>query len=272
MSLGFGLSGVHVFDIDGTLTKTGHPYWPALSYHFAGVRADELRAIAEAWDKSDKGTGEAFIKTSHEMLEKGIKMFEGDVTGDTLRAKARELTGTFIETGIIRPGAIEFLADCINRGYICILSTGSYEDGAYGFLDALVDKGLLQSSHLERVIVSGAIIDWSSRTVTHANIGSNKIKGLHQKFLEKIGSPLSLDTISGIYVDDPAGNDSGLCELNPTKTYVIETERAIDKAILSAKGHSFFNDWYELGFNDSGFVFFRSRFPDSRLTSSLTFT
>lgn len=225
-----------LFDIDGTLTyafgdispdRTGLPtyaFWPLLSYHFA-ADASTLRAAAEAWDQSDKGTGDAFIKSSHDMLQQGINLFRPGVNGAQLRIQAKAITFTLLDHGAVRMDAIAFLRQCLESGDLCILSTGSYEDGAWGFVDALLERNLLPATETQsRLWVSGAQIDWATGTVLHANIAGNKVKGL-QALLAQKEHPFDPRAITGIYVDDPTGNDDKLCELNSEKVFVIRTHK-----------------------------------------------
>lgn len=110
----------------------------------------------------------------------------------------------------------------LEQGNLCILSTGSYYDGAVGFVDALIEEGLLPGDALEKLVISGALVDWRNRTVIHANIADNKIKGLEGACLAK-GCTFVKENVVGIYVDDPEGNDSGICSLNPGVVRLIST-------------------------------------------------
>ncbi len=252
---------IMIFDIDGTLThsqpaeiktESGYhtfAYWPLLSEYFA-QDALRLREAATRWDASDKGTDDDFIKSSHQMLQEGIAMFKPGVTSESMRAQAKKITTDFIKQGIIREGALEFLLTCLKQGDLCILSTGSYEDGAQGFVDAL--KACAPTSAWGRVLVSGAQIDWPSRKVIHANIAKNKQVGLLEVLKKQI-PPITLETsnITGIFVDDPFGNDSGLCELCPSKVFVMQTHRELDLERLRESGYRLFRHWQALNAQNS---------------------
>ncbi len=230
---------IKIYDIDGTLTKVKgdkatsdifetYAFWPLLSYHFAEDSA-RLKAEAEAWDRSDKGEGQAFIQSSHDMLQRSIKQFKAGVTGINLQIHAKKITAQFIQEDILRFPGIEHLKRSLEADELCILSTGSYTEGAIGFAEACVERGLIPPDALDKLIISGAVIDWDTRTVQHANIANNKIIGLQERCRQK-DYPFSSEAIVGIYVDDPLGNDSGLCSLKPEAVCLISTVKNQDKA------------------------------------------
>ena len=122
----------------------------------------------------------------------------------------------------VRTAGIAHLRHSLEAGHICILSTGSYLDGAYGFIDAVCEEGLIPKELTDRLVITGAQIDWPSLKVIHANIANNKIKSI-QSALESRGLRLNEEEVDSIAVDDPLGNDSGLCLINPKAVRVIKT-------------------------------------------------
>jgi hypothetical protein len=107
------------------------------------------------------------------------------------------------------------------RGWGSLLNH-DYHEGAVGFLHALWQKGWIQQAELEKICLSGSRIDWSSRTVIHFNMGSNKVIGLVDAL--RIGEAALKARISLVFVDDPLGNDRGLLEIAPY-AYVIKNEK-----------------------------------------------
>ncbi len=147
----------------------------------------------------------------------------------------------FIDQEIIRLDSIKHLKVALESDDLCILSTGSYTDGAIGFVEALIERNLLPKNTLEKLIISGATIDWKTRKVTHANIADNKIKGLYKSCQLK-NHAFNPEHIIGIYVDDPIGNDSGLCALKPECVHLIRTVKNKDK-LFGTLRHQ---DWAEI--------------------------
>lgn len=223
---------IKIYDIDGTLTKVKgdndtpdafetYAFWPLLTYHFAN-NPKQLKTEVDAWETSDKGTGEAFIQSSLNMLQRGIAFFDTTITGHDLQARAKNISLQFIDQNILRLDSIQHLKAALEAEELCILSTGSYTDGAIGFVEALIERNLLPKNALERLIISGAIVDWHTRTIIHANIADNKLKVLFETCRQKTVE-FNPDHITGIYVDDPLGNDSGLCALKPDHVHLIRT-------------------------------------------------
>jgi hypothetical protein len=112
------------------------------------------------------------------MLQRGLEYFGPEITGAHLREYAKDATCQFIDGDIVRLEGIAHLNASLAAGDVCILSTGSYQDGAVGFVAALMERDLLSSDALDKLVISGAVINWNTRRVVHANIAENKIKGL----------------------------------------------------------------------------------------------
>jgi hypothetical protein len=86
----------------------------------------------------------------------------------------------------------------------------------------LWQKGWIEEAELEKIRLSGSRIDWSSRTVVHFNMGSNKVVGLADAL--RIGEQALKAGISFVFGDDPLGNDRGLLEI-ASYAYVIKNEK-----------------------------------------------
>lgn len=210
---------LRIFDVDGTLTyvfgeiadKTGfhsYAFWDLLTYTFV-ISPEEVREEIKAWNESMKTEADP-TRSSHEMMQKVILKFKSEITGPDLRLRAKEITFAFVAAGVIRDSALKFLNYCLERGDICVLSTGSYLDGLHGFVDALVEGGLIKSGHLANLRFSGAEINWDSRVLLHANVRERKLVGLRRCL--KLEDTETLPAISGVYCDDPLINDKGIYE------------------------------------------------------------
>jgi len=172
----------------------------------------------------------AFIASSADMLQRSIRYMDAGVSEQDIIRRAKHITKDFITHGVVIQKAIQFLNQNAEAGHLCILSTGSYQSGAYGFLEALHEQGLVSSIGMENILVSGAVVDWQRKHVLHANVHDNKIKGLNvllqercRRCLQKVTEGQSnADLDIYVYADDPAGNDFGILSLTtPDKRYVI---------------------------------------------------
>ena len=127
--------------------------------------------------------------------------------------------------------AIAFLNSRAEEGHLCILSTGSYQSGAIGFLNALSEAGLISSTALDHIIVSGAIVDWEHKQLIHANVHNNKVKGLNDLLQVRFGFSLEQNSTNTphevfVYADDPDGNDFGILNLTAAdRRYVIAHDK-----------------------------------------------
>ncbi len=232
---------IKIFDIDGTLThaygdiadKTGYEtyaFWPLITAHFTKDK-DVLNKMIADWEES-MNTEKDPTGSSHDMMQKGINTFRSDANGAAVRAFAKGVTLKFIEQGVIRKEAIAYLEKQAKQGVICILSTGSYQDGALGFVDALVEKGLISKETQKALYVSGAVVDWDSFTLLHANVRERKLLGIEAVTGRKI-SELQ-QHIKAVYGDDPWINDKDILEIAPPGVaYVITTCKNNNKELPS---------------------------------------
>lgn len=236
---------IHIFDIDGTITRTDadivkqagystHAYWDLITYHFATNPTDLAGEIA-SWRKEVSLLDmDGFITSSADMLERSLQYLPGETTEQDIIARAQRITEDFIEHGVVDDRAVALLNAKANDGNICILSTGSYQSGAIGFLNALYEADMISPAAFENIIVSGAIVDWTKKQVKHANIHKNKIKGLNDILLERfnldlqgtLDQPVDHDIEVYVYADDPSGNDYGILTLaEPERRFVIPNDK-----------------------------------------------
>lgn len=234
----------YIYDIDGTLTLEfgdkaseehfdTYAFWPLINYYFA-KDSKVLHQKTKNWDCSYKGENDEFIKGTQNIVQISIAHFHENVTRDSIVSRAKNITHEFITHNIIRQKAIAHLKKNIELNNTCILSTSSYQDGAYGFVLALIEENLLPINTLDKIIISGSIIDWQNRVVLHTNIDYNKIIGLYQQ-CAKQGIQLNPGEIKGIYINDPEGNDSGLCDFKLEAVFLIETNKNKDKKYIFNK-------------------------------------
>jgi hypothetical protein len=231
--------GIVIYDIDGTLTylygdipdATGYDtyaFWPLISYNFASD-ATALRKDVANWDESMKTESDP-TGSSHKMMQASINTFIFTACADAIRKYAKAITLEFVKCGVLRVEAIQHLERNLEEGNTCVLSTGSYQDGAYGFVDGLIESRLLSPAAGQKILISGAIVDWGSKTLIHANVRERKIAGLENVFKKKIGD--FKNEILAVFADDPWINDRDILALAPfNSAYVIETKKNSQKPI-----------------------------------------
>jgi hypothetical protein len=239
---------IEIYDIDGTLTYgfgdipnltqfATYAFWPLLTEKFT-KDVDGFRKRVREWEESMVTESDPAL-SSHTMMQEGINTFQENVTHQEIRAFAKEVTLQFIHYGVIREEAIAYLSKKVNLGIVCILSTGSYQDGALGFVDALVETGLITQEAGGALRVSGAIVDWKKRELLHANVRERKIKGIEMLLGDKIEN--IRPNIAAVYADDPWINDHGILEIAPPeKAFVIQTEKNKNQIL---PGHYVFSTW-----------------------------
>lgn len=230
---------IEIFDIDGTLTyaygdicdTTGfktYAFWPLISEHFTKDIAILIKMIEE-WEESMKFEQD-HTGSSHLMMQRSIETFRSNVTSTEVRSFAKEVTLLFIEKGVIRKEAIAYLEEKVQQGILCILSTGSYQDGAAGFVDALEESKLISKNTALALYISGAIVDWEKGKLLHANVRERKIIGIERLFDQEIST--LKEHIQAIYADDPWINDRDILTLAPqANAFVISTVKNKDKIL-----------------------------------------
>jgi len=241
---------IYIFDIDGTLTNTDsalikaaghstHAYWDLLTFQFIENK-QALKNEIDEWRHRVTGlSNEDFITSSANMMQRALLQTVNHLTEQDIVQHAKKITQDFINTGVVIHEAIAFLNRHAEEGHLCILSTGSYQSGAVGFLQALTEAELLSPAALDHIIVSGAIVDWKHKQLIHANVHNNKIKGLNDLLQTRYGFTISADTPHEVYVfaDDPDGNDFGILSLAIAENRVVIAHEKNSPAQKSFKYH-----------------------------------
>ena len=238
---------IYIFDIDGTLTKidpkllkaagySTHAYWDLLTFQFVQDKETLKNEIAIWRQEVASLNEEAFIISSANMMQRALSQTLHNISEQDVVSFAQKITRDFISAKVVISEAIAFLNSKAEDGHLCILSTGSYQSGAVGFLNALLEEELISSTALEHIMVSGAIVDWARKQLIHANVHNNKIKGLNDLLQARRGfnlEPASINSVHEVYVyaDDPDGNDFGILSLaTPKNRFVIAHEKNSDES------------------------------------------
>jgi len=217
---------IEIFDLDGTLTKEFSPEigdktgFGLNTYSLWNLITRELVRNKEEFDKAAGNWKKYVIATknidkitaSKDMTEIGIRMLgQKNQHALAIQNKAVEITENFFNNGIIITAAIDYLKYRLAEGVICIISTASYEEGAYGFIQSLVRCNLLDQELADKIVVSGTQTDWQKLSVTHMNVDTNKLRGLEQAL--QMGIENIRPHIIAVFGDDPGINDRALLEL-----------------------------------------------------------
>lgn len=221
---------VEVLDLDETLTEDDHDKIAKL-FHMQVPTVSLWNLITRELVVDKSGFDQEAAKWKHmvtttdgidkvlsskEMTERGITLFHKDnQNSDAVRKKAAEITKIFIANGIVIVKSIEYIRYRLEQGATCIISTSSYEDGAIGFVDALVEQNLLSKELSKRIKYSGTTINWETLKVTHMNVGMNKLRGLMDL----------RSRIKAVFADDVRINDYGLLRYLCDYSFVIKTAK-----------------------------------------------
>jgi phosphoserine phosphatase len=213
------MPNVQLFDVDGTLTRSEKDlpatisiyqtfaFWPLLSYRLSKLPV-HLRTEIELWENTMKGEPDPDGSSFRMMARTVSEFLRFPLQQSEMIACAREITQNFLLCNIVRLEAIKYICECLEKGIICILTTGSYLDGLRGFVEVLQNKHLLPRS--PNLILNGAEIDWSNQTLLWANTGAYKTTKVRQT-LKDLG--ITDYRITAAFGDDPYINDKGILEM-----------------------------------------------------------
>jgi hypothetical protein len=252
---------IRIFDLDGTLTLNldGNPtdLWREVTSHFMGEEnRGKFVEIQQEWKQYMKAAEtptcpldslptkyfnpEHLHSAEHpraaysaQMMQHGLNLMNKDVSEEAVREFVRTLTAKYVEDDIVYSTSIEYLSKSVEKGDICVISTGGYETGAHGFLDGLVDAGLLTLEIRGKIQVSGSKMDWPNKKAVHANVEENKITGLEDTL--DLKRKQITDQLTSIHVDSPQGGDKGLVKL------AVEAKHKADVHILATNKNGAFH-------------------------------
>ena len=200
-----------IFDVDGTLTKQGYPYWNLINEQIIFDR-EALASYTSDWDSPDKKSLRAemsdvdLIEASKLMIEKCLNL-NHDLTPEAIIEAGYRVSLRLLDERVVYSEAINLIRRQIDTGLEILLSTASYREGAQGLIKALVDRGYLLNEDREKIHIQGVDINWDHGhpfEVEFANVGQNK---------SKLSMHLADKEVVGIWCDDPYGNDRGLLSL-----------------------------------------------------------
>jgi hypothetical protein len=228
---------IQLFDVDGTLTynavdmpsaQTIYPtygYWPLLSSQLCKNK-NHFRKAVKRWEKTMRTETDPDASSFKMMALAVREHLRDDVDAEKLRQTARDITQNFIKYDILQLPALKYINRCLEKNIYCVLTTGSYLDGLRGMVDVLQDKNLLLKS--DYLLLNGAEIDWSTRELTHANVGQQKVNKLFETLQDKKITPYFITAAFG---DDPYVNDKAILEQAPQgAAFVIKSKKNLHGA------------------------------------------
>ena len=154
-----------------------------------------------------------------------------DRNDKAIQRQAVLITRDFVDSGIVELDAIRYLEYLLQKGIICAISTGGDESGAAGFVDGLVDCGLLSRNLADKVYVSGTRINWKKMSVEHLNVGPLKLRGLELAFQQSIGDIQK--RTQAAFGNDPDHGDRSLLDAFCQYSFVKKTVKN-GEAVLPA--------------------------------------
>jgi hypothetical protein len=226
---------IQLFDVDGTLTKNEKDlpfhtvvyktfaFWPLLS-SLISTYPIAFEEAARLWNESMKQTPDRQKdQSSRDMMERTIQeFFPPYISAEYITKKAEEITQNFLIHDIVHIDAINYINECLTKGIICVLTTGSYLDGLQGLVNVLIAKGHLNAS--PNLLLNGVEIDWENKKLIRANVGAYKIENLYATLKEK---NITDYVIQAAFGDDPYINDKGILEIvkSPHTAFVIKCKK-----------------------------------------------
>jgi len=257
---------IQIFDLDGTLTiefdpnegdQTGgnldtYNYWHRITRKLARD-PDAFDAREKSWLELVMTTkGIDMIASLIERTKSEIAMFdEQDKNDEAIRRQAALITRDFLDRGIVELDAIRYLEYQLREGVSCAISTGGDESGAAGFVDGLVDGGLLTKDLADKIYVSGTRINWNEMTVEHLNVGPLKLQGLELAFQQPIDDIQK--RTQAVFGNDPEHGDRALLDNFCQYSFVKKTIK--NEAAILPPNCVFFSNWAEV-------YDYRSRIPE----------
>jgi hypothetical protein len=208
-----------VYDIDGTLTVPGHDLWYLCTRNLCADK-DRFDECVVRW-KREMQSGLDPFDSSLRMMNNGLALLKYGVDATSVTAEVRRIAIDLVDEGLVWPEAIHFLNGRLRRGVGAVFSTTNYQAGALGFLAALKSKDIIQEPDSARIFVSGSHIDWTSRSITHFNMGGNKVIGLSKTL--GVSEEMVKAKIDYAFGDDPAASDRELLAI-ARRSYVIRNE------------------------------------------------
>lgn len=205
---------LHVFDLDGTLTKYGFDLWMLTTQSLVTDEHAFQQALEIYLASKDQETA---YQTANSliMMQHAIALLPEN-PAHLIRETAAEITLEHErQDDFIYKLAISTIKDLIVQGKRVVISSANYLEGVEGFLQALLKMELLTRAEIDCIEVHATLVDWSQLRVNHLNVGVGKVQALNH---EGNGS-------LRVYGDDIVVNDRALMDLAGADVRVVKNHK-----------------------------------------------
>ncbi|MDQ9094063.1 hypothetical protein RC083_21095 [Pseudoalteromonas haloplanktis] len=191
----------HIFDIDGTLTKSGHDLWFLTMQELCEPIA--FKALVTEWEKKNKT-----YEHSYQLLVGTLKLLR-DISNpeEQIFNTAKRLTLGLIDEQLVPAQAILTLRQSIRLCDLVVLNTANYSEAAKGFTAALLERDLISLSEYKKLVILATNTNWADYSAECFNMGDVKIH-TYYRYLQREGYPVKVPDKA--FVDDPFFNDASL--------------------------------------------------------------
>ncbi|MFY8328200.1 hypothetical protein [Pseudoalteromonas sp. ZZD1] len=191
----------HIFDIDGTLTKSGNDLWFLIMQELCEPKA--FRALVLDWEAKSKT-----YESSYTLLVGTLKLLRNiENAEEKIFNTAKKLTHGLIDKKLVPNKALIALRQSIHACDLIVLSTANYFEAAKGFTEALLERNLISQFEYNQLVILATNTDWGKYSVECFNMGDVKIHTFY-RFLQQKNYPLKVP--DKVFIDDPQFNDASL--------------------------------------------------------------
>ncbi|OUS71045.1 hypothetical protein B5G52_12670 [Pseudoalteromonas sp. A601] len=191
----------HIFDIDGTLTKSGNDLWFLTMQELCDPSA--FKALVLEWEAKSKT-----YENSYTLLVGTLDLLRNiENAEEKIFNTAKKLTLGLLDSDLVPKQALITLRQSIHACDLIVLSTANYVEAAKGFTAALLERQLISLYEYNRLVILATNTDWEKYSVECFNMGDVKIHTFY-RYLQQEKYPLKVP--DKVFIDDPQFNDASL--------------------------------------------------------------
>lgn len=191
----------HIFDIDGTLTKSGNDLWFLTMQELCEPKA--FKALVLDWEAKSKT-----YENSYTLLVGTLKLLRNIENAEQkIFNTAKKLALDLIDRDLVPSQAVTALKESVHACDLTVLSTANYFEAAKGFTTALLERELISQLEYDKLVILATNTDWEQYSVECFNMGDVKIHTFY-RYLQKEEYPVKIP--DKVFIDDPQFNDASL--------------------------------------------------------------